>query len=150
MAEVLGAVASGIALAEIALKLKSLLGEISDAPVTLESLVNQVEIYAGILNGLDFDDVLDTGISPSLRSSLHAAALQCHNAVNQLSLVVTDLSALSKASSRRRKIAAIRFVLQKDLIFQLEHRLQTAVQCLSLAQQLYMLYVSSRPIVDKH
>ncbi|KAF7534521.1 hypothetical protein G7054_g6189 [Neopestalotiopsis clavispora] len=141
MAEVLGAVASGIALAEIAVKLKSLLSQISDAPETLESLVNQVDVYAGMLNGLDFDDVLESDIPRSLHASLRAAALQCQNAVNQLSLVVKDLSALGKTSFRRRKMVAIRFVLQKDSIVQFERRLQTAVQCLALAHQLYALYV---------
>jgi hypothetical protein len=143
MAEVLGAVASGIALAEIAVKLKSLLSQISDAPGTLESLVNQVELYAGMLDSLEFDDVFKNDFPLPLHASLRAAALQCQNAVNQLSLVVKDLSAMGKTSSRRRKIVAIRFVLQKDSLLQLEHRLQTAVQCLALAHQLYMLYVNS-------
>ncbi|ETS76745.1 hypothetical protein PFICI_12132 [Pestalotiopsis fici W106-1] len=138
MAEVLGAVASGLALAEIALKLKGLVNQISDAPATLEFLVNQVETYAGVLDGLELGENRDGGIPPSLHSSLRVAALQCQNAVDQLSLVVRDLSALSKTSSRRRKMAAIRFVLRKDSIAQFEHRLQTAVQCLALAHQLYM------------
>lgn len=143
MAEVFGAVASGLALAEFAVQLKTLLSHISDAPRKWKSLVSQVESYVGILNALDWNDELDTEISPSLRSSLHAAALQCHDAVEKLSLIVKDLSALGNPSSRRRTIAAIRFVRQEDTILRFEQQLQTAVQQLQTAV-LYLIFAHQR------
>lgn len=149
MAEVLGVVASGISIAQLAgqilatgLKLRCLFHEIRDAPESFEFLLGQIQIIAAALHELTIDDAAEFGISSALHGSLRTATDQCQKAADQLSCTIKDLSAELQTPRRfRRRLVAAKFVLKKDSITRFEHRLYAAVQCLTLTQQLYILYV---------
>ncbi|KAF2995137.1 hypothetical protein E8E14_002489 [Neopestalotiopsis sp. 37M] len=147
MAEILGAVASGLSIARAAgeilstgLKLKLLLDEIRDAPENCKFLLGQVEILATALCDLQLDDVPERGISATLCGSLRAATIQCRYAAEHLSCAIGELSAqLETHRGLRRRVVAAKLLFKKGLLAKLEHRLYTAVQCLTLTQQLYII-----------
>lgn len=155
MAEILGAVASGLSIARAAgeilstgLKLKLLLDEICDAPESCKFLLGQVEIIATALCDLNLNDVPKADISAALCTSLRAATIQCRYAAEQLSCAIIELSTqLETYRGFRRKVVAARLLFKKGLLTKLEHRLYTAVQCLTLTQQLYIMCVLHRSSV---
>ncbi|KAK6209419.1 hypothetical protein LQW54_006272 [Pestalotiopsis sp. IQ-011] len=111
MAEILGVVASGINIAQLAgqilttgLELRRLFHEIRDAPEGLSFLLGQIEVIAAALHELNIHDAVEPGISVTL-------------------------------------FMAAKLVLKKDSIARFEHRLYTAVQCLTMTQQLYIMYL---------
>ncbi|KAF7534522.1 hypothetical protein G7054_g6188 [Neopestalotiopsis clavispora] len=150
MAEILGAVASGLSIAKAAgeilstgLKLKLLLQEIRDAPENLQFLLGQVEVLAAALCDLNLDEVPEAGISATLCGSLRAATFQCRNSAEHLSCTISELSGqLETHRGFRRKVVAAKLVFKKGSLAKLEHRLYTTVQCLTSIQQLYIMPMS--------
>lgn len=148
MAEVLGLVASGISVAQIAgeiisagIKLKNLLDEIEEAPDTLLSLIDRVEHLAPVLCSISIEEHA-APLPAHLHGSLQNAISFCRKASDQLELLARDLSSkLETSRGSRRKINMAKVVLKKSLLRKYELRLQAAVQHLSLAQQTYILYV---------
>lgn len=151
MAEILGVVASGINVAQLAgqilttgLELRRLFHEIRDAPESLSFLLGQIEVIAAALHELNIHDAVEPGISVALYGSLRAAIDQCQQAADHLSSTISDLTRqLQTSRGFRRRFMAAKLVLKKDSIARFEHRLYTAVQCLTMTQQLYIMYLSS-------
>lgn len=154
MAEVLGLVASGISVAQVAgslvtasLKLKALLDEVKNAPENLRDMLDQLELLTPILceATANSDDV--AGTSPSLSAHSHVQqALQkalgaCQTASEQLELLAADLmSQINNARGGvRRKHAKVKVVLKKGTLAQHEIRLQKTIQLLTLAQNTYIM-----------
>lgn len=155
MAEVLGLVASGISVAQVAgslvtasLKLKALLDEVKNAPETLRDMLDQLELLTPILSEATTEGNDATSTNPS-RLSAHShvqQALQnvlraCQTASEQLELLTTDLiSQVDMARGGvRRKRAMIKVVLKKGTLAQYETRLQKTIQLVTLAQNTYIM-----------
>lgn len=146
MAEILGVVASGISVAQLAgqiiatgIKVKGFLDEISDAPETLSFLVGQIQVLAPVL--CEFDDVHHSMVaSESLKGSLQAAVLQCQKALEHLESLSAELhTQIQTSTGFRQKLRTAKVLLKKEQLLKHERRLSMAVQLLALAQQTYML-----------
>lgn len=151
MAEVLGLVASGLSVAQVAgsiltnsLKLKALLDEVKDAPESLRDTLDYLEMLTPILSefGEDDSDIttapLPTRQSPSshLQHGLQKAFAACLKAAEQLELLVTELKSEIDGArgGMRRKRAIVKVVLKKSAFAKYELRLQKTVQHLTLVQ----------------
>lgn len=158
MAELLGLVASGISVAQVAasiasasLKLKLLVDEVKDAPESLRELLNHVELLTPILCDTTNEDVAEMAgrvpASPQLTQTLQNALAACQKAAQQLQLLALDLSSQIEAArgGARRRFAMAKVLLKKGTLSKYEMRLEKAVQLLSLAQQTYIVQVYDSP-----
>lgn len=155
MAEVLGLVASGMSVAQIAgsivttsLKLKGLLDEVKGAPENLRDMLDHLELLAPIFYEAVTESDDATGRSSPLLSAhshvqhaLQKAYTACQSAGEQLELLATDL--MSQIDVARggvmRKRAMFKVVLKKGMLAQCEMRLQKTIQLLTLAQNAYIM-----------
>ncbi|KAG6362390.1 hypothetical protein INS49_010620 [Diaporthe citri] len=155
MAEVLGLVASGLSVAQIAgsivitsLKVKALLDEVKDAPEGLRNMLDHIELLAPILceatAGGDEGAGTNLALLPAtshLQQAMQRALAACQAAGEQLELLARSLMSQIEAARGgvRRKRAAVKIVLKRGTLAQYETRLQRTVQLLSLAQSTYMI-----------
>lgn len=155
MAEVLGLVASGLSIAQIAgsivtasLKLKALLDEVKDAPENLRDMLDHIELLTPILceataGGGDVANTSPPHLSATshLEQALQKVLAACQTAGEQIELLATDLmSQIGVARGGvRRKRAMVKVVLKKGKLAQYEMRLQKTIQLLTLAQNTYIM-----------
>ncbi|ETS88140.1 hypothetical protein PFICI_01968 [Pestalotiopsis fici W106-1] len=146
MAELVGLVASSIAIVETAgkvagavLTLKKLWDEIQDVPDTIRNLMTEIEVLEPILTVIE-DDYNNTGTPiPNDRAS-NLALAYCRKAVTDLEDLVRHLSVNLQAARRsKRGKAKVRVILEKDTLKKLQDRMQAAVRLLTLAQQTYLV-----------
>ncbi|KAH8887900.1 hypothetical protein GQ53DRAFT_272027 [Thozetella sp. PMI_491] len=151
MAEILGVVASGIAVAQVAgeigstaLKLKELCGRLKDVPEAIEDLMNQVDCLTPAL--LEAERLFDQNEVPSslyLDVATQRSLYYCRNSWNRLSKSLDKFS--TQISSKRRldrNICRVKFVLKQDQLKVLEQRLKSALGMLQLVQQLCLITLS--------
>lgn len=154
MAEILGAVASGLAVAEVGLKvggtvwkLKKLWQEVHEVPATIRDLMSQIEMMEPIL--ADYEASLGIqGIALPARLSAYSgapttqSAAHCREALNDLQRLVEDLDVAVDSEKRsRRTFARMRVVLKKHTIKGFQDRLERATRLLQLAQVSYLTWV---------
>lgn len=148
MAEILGIVASGVALVEVAAKigsqvltLKQLWEEIKDAPHTIRSLIDdiyllhpvlrEIETYFGSPNSDPMGQNNDTG---------KQVMKCCRSALDELISSKNELSfELNHAKHFKRGVIKATLALKRDVWVQHEKRLQRVVWMLGLVQQYYLL-----------
>lgn len=157
MAEIIGVVASGISIAQVAgkilstgLEIKCLLDDMTEIPGRLADLLDQVTLLAAIISEISLpdDDFMPASYQASQNGSLRNAVTYCQKAADQLAELASSLSAqVQTTRGFKRKLGLAKAVLRKEQLAKLENRLSTAVQLLSLAQQTYMLYDSIVPSV---
>lgn len=156
MAEIIGVVASGISIAQVAgkilstgLEIKCLLDDMTEIPGRLADLLDQVTLLAAIISEISLDDdFMPASYQASQNRSLRNAVTYCQKAADQLAELASSLSAqVQTTRGFKRKLGLAKAVLRKEQLAKLENRLSTAVQLLSLAQQTYMLYDSIVPSV---
>ncbi|KAK8093435.1 hypothetical protein PG997_000120 [Apiospora hydei] len=148
MAETLGAVASGVALAEVAgkaglsvLKLKKLRDEVRNVPQTIADLMMQIECLDPAIWEAE-THFADNDLSPLLwdHTAAQKSAQCCRIALQKLADLVGDLSMhIDSARGLKRKFSCLKVVLKKDELRTLEKRLETAVRMLQSAQNGYMI-----------
>ncbi|KAJ2907121.1 uncharacterized protein MKZ38_007636 [Zalerion maritima] len=134
MAEVLGAVASGVAVADLAGKLiyglmtlKGLWDQVKDVPNTVECLMAEIEILLPLVQRNSFE-------------GCEVAKSYALNAIGQLVTLVSDLSNdIGSARGFRKHLAKVHVALKADVISRYEKRLQSAVRLLMMAQQCYAI-----------
>jgi len=157
MAELLGVVASGIAVVQVAaevgdraLALKRLWDEIKDVPETITSLVSQIEVLTPILDqiNIDFSQFsLRPGSIIWNDKGAQICASHCRRAKEELSRLAEDLSAHVDSTKRsRRGIAKIKVVMKKETLAKYETRLSRSLQLLSLANTCYLRSKSNEPV----
>jgi hypothetical protein len=146
MAEVVGVVASGIAVAQLGVGfgkalagLKTLWGEIKDIPRSIQCLMEEVELLKLTLDEIDADlnrHTSDTESSRSVRPILR----YCQAAEQSLFEIVNTLRSQidSSKSSLKRGVGKVRVGLKKDCLEAHERRLQRVVSLLALANQEYV------------
>lgn len=161
MAEILGAVASGLAVAEVGLKaggtvwkLKKLWQEVHDVPTTIQDLMRQIEIMDPILS--DHETALGnqsiallTQIPSHSGAPATQSAAYCRDALNDLQGLVEDLDVAIKSGKRgRRAVARMRVMLKKDIIKGFEDRLERAIRLLQWTQVTYLALVPIIILLD--
>jgi hypothetical protein len=150
MAEVLGVVASGIAISQAAqtvggavFSLSRLWKEVKDVPDTIQHILEELELAGRIVATIEAElmaSVSGTSTWPSgdgLSSIQYLAIQRCRQVHKDLSDLVDDLAA-DIASSRRRKRAKakVRVVLKKEALESYEKRLQKALRFVDSAVQI--------------
>lgn len=170
MAEILGAVASGLAVAEVGLKvggtvwkLKRLWQEVQEVPHTIAFLMKEIEIIEPVLSESEFNfnaQITAFPIPSPARNGTPAAlsSAYCREALNDLRSLVEDLDgAITSEKKRKRTIARIRVVLKKDTIKGFQDRLERATRLLQSAQVNYLTCVLNllrarreSPCADEH
>ncbi len=148
MAEVLGVVASGIAVAQVAttlgsavVRLKALWEEVREVPERIADLMEQIDCLDPAL--WEAERLLSENELPAelwTDISARRSAEYCRKALRKLTALIDDLSAkIHSPKSPTRKIGRFRAVLKKDTLNILESRLESAVRLLQLAQQGYIM-----------
>lgn len=148
MAEVLGAIASGIAIGQVAattgiavLRLKQLLDQVRDVPRSVSDLMEQIECLDPALWELE-QSIGQDEIPSQLWETPAAAksAMYCRKALRELMDLTDELSAQINSTKRvQRNIARFKAVLKRGAMSDLERRLETAVRMLQCAQQGYTM-----------
>lgn len=154
MAEVIGIVSSGIAIAQlagsvgaVAIKLNGLWQEIKDVPETIQYIMNHLSILGTIVNEMETignsNSLHDSAAGQPHRPSPSPLAIQqCQMACKDLENIVRDLSVdIESSRKRKRLMGKVAVVLKKDTLAKYEMRLQNAFQLLSLAHQVYTTWV---------
>jgi hypothetical protein len=145
MAEVLGVVASGIAVTQAAqslgvaaMSLSRLWREVKDVPNTIQDMVKELEFAGKVVGVIEAELETPESSLTSLTSLQNEAIERCRQAHKSLGDLVDDLGA-DIASSRRRKklLASVKVVLKKDSLEAYERRLQRALRFLDSAVQLH-------------
>ncbi len=153
MAEVLGVVASSIAVAQAAqslgkatVSLSKLWREVKDVPATIQDIVEELEVAGKVVGAIETELGTPESSSPTTPlTSLQCLAIErCRQAHKDLSGLVDDLRA-DIASSRKRKklLASVKVVLKKDTLDAYERRLQRALRFLDSAVQLHTAWVTT-------
>ncbi len=140
MAEILGVVSSGIAVAQLAssiatsiIALKSYFKQIKDAPAELQNLVEEIESLNVILSHIAADQS-GTGIVDNL--CMQRSLELCKKGVKELSECVEELRRKVEGKSRfQRQVGKVKVVLKKEEVKGLKRRMKSAVRLLSLAYQ---------------
>lgn len=151
MAEVLGAVSSGFAVAEVGLKvggtvwkLKRLWQEVHEVPATLQDLMRQIEIMDPVLSHhestLGNQNIAVQAQLPTFNTApAILSAAYCREALNDLRHLVEDLDGAIESEKRsRRTVARVRVVLKKDTIKGFQNRLERSIRLLQSTQVSYL------------
>lgn len=151
MAEILGAVASGLAVAEVGLKvggtvwkLKRLWQEVHEVPETIAYLMKEIEIIEPVLSEFEGNFNAQIIAFPTESSAYNGAptalsSAYCREALNDLRSLVEDLDrAVTSEKKRKRTVARIRVVLKEDTIKKFQGRLERATRLLQSAQVNYL------------
>ncbi|KAI0453917.1 hypothetical protein F5B21DRAFT_515030 [Xylaria acuta] len=148
MAEALSAVASGIAVAQVAAqigksinKLKQLWDEFQDVPSSIGDLLDQINCLDPAL--WEAEKTFGQASLPPMfwDSSLGSrTTAYCRKASGSLTELVDELTLqLNRPGKLRSKVARAKIVLKKEQLRSLERRLQNAIRLLALAQQSYLI-----------
>lgn len=147
MAEIVGVVASGIAIAQAAgmllkasIKIKGLLQHVKNIPEETRLLLDKIETLTQTLSVPESLGPDDPPIPAALNGALHTAILQCRSASDQLSEVAQELeSEMARARGLKRGLVAVKVALRRDSLMVHEKRLSHAVEVLQVAQLSYMM-----------
>ena len=141
MAEAVGLVASIVGIAGLAGKIittihkvNSLLKDIRNVPEELQRYLDQIQLFTPLVSSIDDDG------PAALKGALTTAVHQCQQAADELGKLAEDLhNQIHTGGRARRKVGALRVILQKDAWAAHEKRLASAVQMLMMASQMYGL-----------
>lgn len=149
MAEVLSLAASGIAVAQVAgqvgtlvVKLKRLWDQVQDVPWEIERLLRQIDCLGPLLD--ESQSCLHQSNFPLPiwdNRTMSRANAYCRQSLDALSHMVNELDLQLQAAKRSRKIVATRIALKKHILVRLEKQLDDAFRLLNLAQYNYLWYV---------
>ncbi|KAJ3495467.1 hypothetical protein NLG97_g3376 [Lecanicillium saksenae] len=153
MAEAVGVVASGLAFAEVVLKiskhvftLKHMWEEFKEIPESVRLLVGDVELLSQVLKEMEAD-INGPGLDGvSLVDGIGSLILAtCRGALDVLSISVEDIFQELKAAKRmKRAVVKAKLVLMKDFWLKTEQRLNRVVWLLGVAQQHWMISLAKR------
>ena len=142
MAETIGVLASGIAVAQLAgevgsaiVRLKGLWDEIADAPEKIRELIQDLQILDPLLWEIQIQfNMNNPPIQDWDDSSARLSMVYCQQALQALSDHVNDLNdEIATSKGIRRKMVAAKLVLRKDVLRKLETKLQSAIRLLQMA-----------------
>jgi hypothetical protein len=148
MAETIGIIASSVAFVEVATKigsqvltLKQLWEDIKDAPHTIRSLIDDIDLLNLLLQEMeaDFSTLHSDAIAWNDGVSTHIMKC-CRKALDDLTASANELS-LELNSTKRLKRGAVKgkLALKRDFWAKYEKRLQRVCWMLGLTQQYWLL-----------
>jgi hypothetical protein len=150
MAEVLGVVASGIAVSQLTVqilsgikRLHTFLGCVKGAPQSIADDLREIEILGDLLTELQVNFPSDESTTSS-NATMEKCVQLCSQAVDNIAAVVTELE---KGLGRRkvlRQWTAIQAILRRGELDEFQNRLSRAKSLLNLAVNCYTLYVTLR------
>lgn len=150
MAEVIGLIASGISIAQLAgqvtsstLKLKAYWSQIQEAPVDIKILVREIECLGGILGKIGEKIDTESGDQREEDTGLRNSLELCREGAEELRGLVVEMERKLGVDGKsragwKRKLGAAKVILKKDEIKRLKGRLKSAVRLLGLAHQSYI------------
>ncbi|CAG8960449.1 hypothetical protein HYFRA_00008168 [Hymenoscyphus fraxineus] len=143
MAEVIGAVASGMSIAAFAgqiassvLKLKSYIDQVKDAPEDIKIMVEEIEDLQLLLSDIE-DDQARYPHSEILAGSksLSRCLNNCKRGVDRLQRLVDEISLdFKSAKSLRHKTVSMKFIWKKDKLVRYRAELAATVSYTSSAR----------------
>jgi len=149
MAEVLGLIASSVAVTQLAsailtsgIKIKQLLDDVKDVPENLIHLMDHIDTFALVLLAAkdEHGEATSHNIVSCSDTSVQKSLQICQKALDHLTGLSKDLEGKIRSShTLKRRVAKVKVVLRKDFIVKCERRLDTSLQLLSLSQQIYMM-----------
>jgi hypothetical protein len=137
MAEVLGIIASGIAVeqfTESVLKLKRLCSAVRNAPDDVKNLAEELDAITALLVEVDGQRQQPYHTAASA-ATWDRCVLTCKNAGKASEDVIKELE---KKLKTNRTLGGIRVAFKKETIAELKSRLERAKSTLVLAQQTYL------------
>ncbi|KAI0149031.1 hypothetical protein BJ166DRAFT_536707 [Pestalotiopsis sp. NC0098] len=152
MAEVLGVVASGIAVVDAAgqigsgiMKLKKLWSEVKDVPETINSLMQQLELLTVVIG--EMETIQQSSVGDAMRpfnsQGMQLSMMRCREAMDTLDHLVSKLAMHVDSEKRsKRARAKLKVALSKDNLAQCHERLKDTVQLLQFAQGCYQMSIS--------
>ena len=142
MAEVLGVVASGISVAQIAgqllssiQQLRTLCRALRDTPGELQAILGELEILGEIFYGLG---AIKTNSSQPSVSALQASLTQCQNAALKLE-ALANAGARLLENNKNRTWFLMKAVLKREELRDLKLQLEHAKSLLHLAMTCYSM-----------
>ena len=142
MAEILGVVASGISVAQIAgqllsciQQLRTLCRALRDTPGELQAILDELEILGEIFYQLG---AIKTDSSQPGYSALRASLAQCRNAASKLE-AVAKASSNPLQSNKSHKWFLMKAVLKREEVRDLKIQFEAAKSLLHLAMTCYSL-----------
>lgn len=149
MAEVVGIVASGIAITQLSAsilkgswKLRSAWSQFQDAPKGIEHVLEEVDILAGML--ISFEPIINQRIQ---HNAMKANVLECLGLCQRVAGELEDLAAVFPVNSGqgqgKTKQLALKWkaYYRRDEIINIRERLQRAVNYLNMAVMCYAVFV---------
>lgn len=151
MAEVLGAVASGIAVAQLAssvlaigAKMRTLLEKVHETPEEIHLRLEQLELLSASLQSFD-DNVFY--VNGKAHGVLQTAKVHCQTCLAEPQDMLADVSSqIQQFRGIRKKFSVCKVVLKKTVFDRIECRISRSLDLLSIAQQAYMMYVLSSTV----
>jgi hypothetical protein len=137
MAEVLGVIASGIAVEQFAasvLKLRRLCSAVRNAPEDVKQLAEELDVIAALLVEVDGQrqQLVHTASSAA---TWDRCVFACKNAAQASEHVIKELEKKIRIGPT---LGGIRVAFKKEAIVELKSRLERAKSTLMLAQQTYL------------
>ncbi|KAM0319172.1 hypothetical protein ACHAO8_001316 [Botrytis cinerea] len=141
MAEVLGTVASGIGVVQLAgnlvssiIKLKGYWDQIQDAPDDIGYLVREIDTHHLILRSILESQARMTSSGRPSDTFLEHSLKLCEDSSNELNELVKALEKEMKSSNKwRSKLGATKVVLKNDQLKRLKKRMKNASKVMNLA-----------------
>lgn len=140
MAEILGTVASGLQMAALAMKtiligcsVRALYREMQGASAEIAASLDDINIIAQILDELRNSPMATDGV-------FRTARLHCEKCLKELQTALRTLDNKIRTSRGfSSKWICLNFIIHKDTIAKMQHRLETSLRSLLFAIQLAML-----------
>ena len=144
MAEVLGVIASSIAvgtlagkMAHLAWKLKECRDQVKGTPNDIADLLQEIECINLILSQTTKYQALPTAFQDD--ACLKQTLALCEKAVTELSGLLDDLATIIVARKGWKKVSgSFKIVLRQEELTRLSGKVQTSIRLLSLAQQFHI------------
>lgn len=137
MAEVVGVVASSIAIATLAakvVKLRDCWEQIQDAPADISTLLRQIECFNTLVSQIQAGPRMPDLVFDN--SCLIQSLSLCEEGINELTELVNELDGkIRDKGGWRKKLGGAKVVLKKDDLKRAKSRMKSAIQLLSLAHQ---------------
>jgi hypothetical protein len=142
MAEILGIVASGISVAQIAgqvinsiIKLKGYWEQVKEVPAEISYLLGEIDSLSLLLYHIQDNQSSRVAENVPLGStSVQQCCKLCQDAAEELRILVSDMeSKLEGKIGWKRRVTSAKVVLKKEEVKGLKRRMKNAVRLLSLA-----------------
>lgn len=141
MAEVLGVVASGYSVAQLAgslatgiIKLKNYWDQIESAPSDITFLVRELDTHHVILHNILQNQAQLASIGPPSNSFLEHTLQLCQDTSNEVNELVKALAKdINPSSKWKKKLGAMKVVLKSDQLDKLKRRMESATRLMHVA-----------------